>query len=1077
MKTWLFVLIIFLSVLLWGSSFVWIWLLWVSGSPPYINSLLAVLADGQGGCKSDYETGAGLFAASWGIVTLCTVGAVVGSYFAYRSWRKGGGDRSALPQRGADVTPGSTGEGGGGGADGSRGPRCSEKCRCVCCTVLLVSLVIVLTGISACVGTFVIAMLSPCALSVDIHGQLHIPDSDPIMWDFCKADEYLECEGASELSVIVIGAGISGAAAARDLSAAGVAVTVLEARNRTGGRVSTETETGVDLGASFVHGPHCNPLTDLVECSGAPSFESGGNGKDVWIPSYISLSSNTQDALGEVCGSVQEEALISNSGSRDIKKEIGTAATEAMNSLGFDDAKKSECGLAIKAGIAVDSTGWSNHSVEGFRPGCWGWRPFDFQYGYLDDESYPDLEVVGYAKVVDYLLEEAKKGKGGVDILLGKEVNEVASLSATGSGEVRVGTTDGTGYSASAVLVTVPLGVLKKGSIAFSPPLPGQIQTAINGLAMGTLNKVWLFFSSRWWQDSASKEIATLAPGFNGTAAFMLPRKGDKYPSPAILMFAARGEDEGGLNGKDIERQQQPLRESQREREREMEMERRRDRGTRGSFGDGDRGERGAHANDGFSCRSSERERDRSRERERIRDSRNRGGRHEGPHGGGGGYRGPSPSRTGGRGGDGDGKDRERGSLERDYRPPDAEELSEADKHDIDLTDLTDSEIAFQIKACYKRTSIPRKCEIKWDNVRFLWKAKTCGRGKEFTPYTKRDMWVKYKGAVEWCEQKLVHWQAREYKGEGGDRERRSGGSFNQPPGALSDAISQTPSTPAAVLIHPPACAALPPRPSRSKEETLETAAEDQVLTFLPRQRETVETAPEEQVLTFLPRQRETVETAPEEQVLTFLPRQKEPEIRPPKRSAAYYLAGANGADVPPPHCAKRPGCIRRMPQWRGDRDVDTSGYPHEYKHHHPPPEARIPMLPPPKILMPPQRRQADENFQWSSTYLASPASLGYSKSQDSRALLTTPLEDPTPMTPSGLSYTVRLTLKGGVKGNSFISGLLAGLAALQISTKGQPRTSGNVVCVDFHSKETAQAARNAAERMPNVLKAAVLLL
>uniref|UniRef100_A0A0G4IES8 Uncharacterized protein n=1 Tax=Chromera velia CCMP2878 TaxID=1169474 RepID=A0A0G4IES8_9ALVE len=78
-------------------------------------------------------------------------------------------------------------------------------------------------------------------------------------------------------------------------------------------------------------------------------------------------------------------------------------------------------------------------------------------------------------------------------------------------------------------------------------------------------------------------------------------------------------------------------------------------------------------------------------------------------------------------------------------------------------------------------------------------------------------MWVKYKGAVEWCEQKLVHWQVRECKGEGGDRERRSDGSFNQPPGALSDAISQTPSISAAVLFHPPACAALPPPSSRSK--------------------------------------------------------------------------------------------------------------------------------------------------------------------------------------------------------------------------------------------------------------------
>ncbi|HKU39335.1 MAG TPA: FAD-dependent oxidoreductase, partial [Polyangiales bacterium] len=57
--------------------------------------------------------------------------------------------------------------------------------------------------------------------------------------------------------VIVVGAGIAGLAAAGRLKAAGFQVTVLEARNRVGGRMYTDTNatgTTLDLGASWIHG-------------------------------------------------------------------------------------------------------------------------------------------------------------------------------------------------------------------------------------------------------------------------------------------------------------------------------------------------------------------------------------------------------------------------------------------------------------------------------------------------------------------------------------------------------------------------------------------------------------------------------------------------------------------------------------------------------------------------------------------------------------------------------------------------------------------------------------------------------
>jgi Flavin containing amine oxidoreductase len=64
------------------------------------------------------------------------------------------------------------------------------------------------------------------------------------------------------------------------------------------------------------------------------------------------------------------------------------------------------------------------------------------------------------------------------------------------------------------VLVTAPLGVLKKGSITFSPPLPARKQEAIERLGFGLLNKVHRLHTEpqRCWRPCASDPKGSTRP-------------------------------------------------------------------------------------------------------------------------------------------------------------------------------------------------------------------------------------------------------------------------------------------------------------------------------------------------------------------------------------------------------------------------------------------------------------------------------------------------------------------------------------------------------------------------------------
>ncbi len=235
-------------------------------------------------------------------------------------------------------------------------------------------------------------------------------------------------------SVAIIGAGMSGLSAAHKLSRAGVEVTVVEARDRIGGRIFTDNSLGVplDLGASWIHGIKQNPLTRLANQQNIERVRSDAN--------YVMRNGEG----GELSDEDAPDWL--------------TNVIEVQHTAGADSDQINE---------------WA--------------------YMWVDDYDGADvLFPGGYSQIFNAI-------EGDYDIHLSTKVSRV-SMTEDG---VTIASKDNSARF-DGVIVTVPLGVLKKGTLTFSPPLPERKQEAIDRLAMGTLDKLYLQFEEAFWDKDKS---------------------------------------------------------------------------------------------------------------------------------------------------------------------------------------------------------------------------------------------------------------------------------------------------------------------------------------------------------------------------------------------------------------------------------------------------------------------------------------------------------------------------------------------------------------------------------------------
>ncbi|MQL87743.1 hypothetical protein Taro_020294 [Colocasia esculenta] len=365
-------------------------------------------------------------------------------------------------------------------------------------------------------------------------------------------------------SVIVIGGGISGIAAARALCNASFKVTLLESRNRLGGRVHTDYSFGcpVDMGASWqvqLHGVcNENSLAPLIRYLGLKLYRTSGDNSVLYDHDLESYALFGMDGLqvpqelvvevGEIFKRILKETeYVRNEHSEDlsvlqaISIVLDRRPDLRQDGLAHEVLQWYICRMEAWFAADVDTISLKNWDQARTQKTiilllvadiqiilCWLVTLLNAQSVKTQEHVLSGghgLMVQGYEPLIKALAKD-------IDIRLNHRVTQIAH----NGNKVMLTVEGGKNFVADAAIITVPLGVLKANLIKFQPELPDWKLTAISDLGVGNENKIALRFNTVFWPNV--ELLGVVAPTSYACGYFLNLHKATGHP---VLVYMAAG--------------------------------------------------------------------------------------------------------------------------------------------------------------------------------------------------------------------------------------------------------------------------------------------------------------------------------------------------------------------------------------------------------------------------------------------------------------------------------------------------------------------------------------------------------
>ncbi|EIN10068.1 hypothetical protein PUNSTDRAFT_52155 [Punctularia strigosozonata HHB-11173 SS5] len=297
-------------------------------------------------------------------------------------------------------------------------------------------------------------------------------------------------DGAARADFLVVGAGMSGLAAAHYLYAHTEACTirVLEARSVPGGRVRTTTDgpfTNMEIGAGWIHEYMGNPMLAVAHAMrirtkwvGGDSSYVGGEEKIQIYDDRTVLDKKARERSFDLMDSLLDriyEEIDDRIDDHMPDSSLLSTIHNLTSTLSSADKRLLRWHLDV-----IFGGDWAaplkNLSMMALEPG-----PLAYEGG---DCVFPK----GFMQVPQALAQ-------GVDVAY----EEPATNISWRDDEIRVVSERGNVWQANKMLMTASIGVQRSSLINFHPPLPSYKQRTLDKFGMASLNRIMLRFPHAFW--------------------------------------------------------------------------------------------------------------------------------------------------------------------------------------------------------------------------------------------------------------------------------------------------------------------------------------------------------------------------------------------------------------------------------------------------------------------------------------------------------------------------------------------------------------------------------------------------